>query len=285
MRLATFLYADTQYVGAETENGLVPFSSVHGADVGDLLKRGIRNEDLAQLVEGGLPTVSPDNVKFLPPIVRPGKILCIGLNYADHTAESGYKQPAYPTIFARFASSLCGHNEPIVRPRISDSLDYEGELAVVLTGGGRHISIDDALGHVFGYSVFNDGSVREYQLKTTQWTVGKNFDDTGAFGPVLVTADDLPEGAKGLKLVTRLNNEVVQSANTSEMIFGVASLISIISEAISLEAGDVIVAGTPSGVGWTRNPKLLMHHGDICEVSIEKIGVLRNPIKDETTLS
>lgn len=226
-------------------------------------------------------TVKADDAKFLPPLSRPTKIICVGLNYADHTAESPYEQPDYPTLFLRVNTSLIGHNQPIVRPRVSDSLDYEGEVAVVLGKGGRHISKDDALGCVAGYSIFNDGSVREYQFKAPQWTVGKNFDATGGFGPDLVTADELPAGAKGLKIETRLNGNVVQSASTSDMIFDVATLISIISEAITLEAGDVIVSGTPAGIGWARDPKLIMRDGDVCEVTVEKLGTLRNPIVDE----
>jgi 2-keto-4-pentenoate hydratase/2-oxohepta-3-ene-1,7-dioic acid hydratase in catechol pathway len=179
------------------------------------------------------------------------------------------------------ATSLIGNGAVLERPLCSDSLDFEGELAVVLGSGGRHIAKERALDCVFGYSVFNDGSVREYQFKSPQWTVGKNFDRTGAFGPYVVTADELPAGAKGLLLQTRLNGEVVQSANTDDMIYDVASLISIISEAITLQAGDVIVAGTPSGIGWAREPKLLMRHGDVVEVSIEKVGVLTNPVRDE----
>ena len=175
------------------------------------------------------------------------------------------------------------HEQPLVRPAVSDSLglDFEGEIAAVLGKGGRHIREEDALECVAGYALFNDGSVREYQFKSPQWTVGKNFDDTGAFGPDLVTADELPPGAKGLLLETRLNGEVVQSASTDDMIFDVAQLISIVSQAITLEPGDVIVTGTPSGIGWARTPKLLMKHGDLCEVSVEGIGVLRNPVVDE----
>jgi acylpyruvate hydrolase len=211
------------------------------------------------------------------------RILCVGLNFADHTKESNFEQPKYPTLFLRVSTSLIAHEAPMVRPAVSDSegLDYEGEIAVVIGKGGRHIAEKDALDHIAGYSLFNDGSVREYQFKTPQWTVGKNFDGTGAFGPDLVTADELPAGAKGLLLETRLNGEVVQSASTDEMVFDVASLISIISEAITLEPGDVIVSGTPSGIGWARNPKLLMKAGDVCEVTVEKLGTLRNVIVDE----
>jgi len=226
-------------------------------------------------------TVKEADARFLPPLSRPTKIICVGLNYADHTAESPYEQPDYPTLFLRLHTSLVAHNQPIVRTKLSDSLDYEGEVAVVLGKGGRNIPKENALDCVAGYSIFNDGSIREYQFIAPQWTVGKNFDATGGFGPDLVTADELPAGAKGLKIETRLNGEVVQSGNTSDMIFDVATLISIISEAITLEGGDVIVSGTPAGIGWARDPKLLMRDGDVCEVTVEKLGSLRNPIVDE----
>ncbi|WP_087725855.1 fumarylacetoacetate hydrolase family protein [Pandoraea sp. PE-S2T-3] len=230
--------------------------------------------------------VSADAVRLLAPLRRPPKILCVGLNYRDHSAESQYAQPDYPTLFTRVNTSLVAHDAPIVRPDVPDSegVDYEGELAVVIGRGGRHIRHEDALDHVAGYSVFNDGSIREYQFKTPQWTMGKNFDATGAFGPDLVTADELPAGARGLLLQTRLNGEVVQSASTDDMVFDVATLIEVISQAITLEPGDVIVAGTPSGIGWARTPKLLMREGDVCEVEIERVGLLRNAIADEVTL-
>ncbi len=247
-----------------------------------LLSRGVDLVEYAARDTAG-ERVAAAGLTLLPPLRRPPKIICVGLNFAEHTSESKYEQPDYPTLFLRVATSLIAHDQPMIRPSVTDSegLDYEGEIAVVLGKGGRHISKADALKHVAGYSVFNDGSVREYQFKTPQWTVGKNFDGTGAFGPDLVTADELPPGVKGLRLETRLNGVVVQSASTDEMVFDVESLISIISEAITLEPGDVIVAGTPSGIGWARNPKLLMKAGDVCEVSVEKIGTLRNVIADE----
>lgn len=226
-----------------------------------------------------------DQITTLPPFPSPGKIICVGLNYADHSAESGFKVPDYPTLFARFSSGLVAHNAPIIRPRLSIQLDYEGELAAVIGKSGRNIPLDRALEHVAGYSIFNDGSVRDYQTKAPQWTVGKNFDGTGAFGPIFVTSDELPPGAKGLKLQTRLNGTVVQSASTDDMIFDVASLISIISEAITLSAGDVLVTGTPAGVGLARKPQLWMKQGDVCEIEIEQIGILRNPILDEEAAS
>ncbi|MBL0917200.1 MAG: fumarylacetoacetate hydrolase family protein [Hydrogenophaga sp.] len=218
-------------------------------------------------------------VEYLPPVARPSKILCVGLNYRDHTSESGFEQPAYPTLFSRFTTSLIGHGAPIHHPELSDTLDYEGELVVVIGRGGRGIARADALAHVLGYSVFNDASVREYQFKTPQWTMGKNFDGTGAFGPWLVTDDELPPGASGLALQTRLNGQVVQSANTRDMVFDVAQLIETISAALTLEAGDLIVAGTPAGIGHAREPRLYMKPGDVCEVEIEGIGLLSNPVQ------
>lgn len=246
----------------------------------ELLAQGVDLSKWAATQQGGR-VEAEDGLKFLPPLRRPTKILCVGLNFKDHSKESNFEQPDYPTMFLRLNTSLVAHNAPIVRPRVSDSLDYEGEIAVVLGKGGRHIRKEDALSHVAGYALFNDASVREYQFKTPQWTMGKNFDGTGAFGPDFVTADELPPGVKGLRLETRLNGEVVQSASTDDMVFDVETLIVLLSEALTLEAGDVIVSGTPSGVGWARNPRLLMRHGDVCEVSVAGIGTLRNEIIDE----
>jgi acylpyruvate hydrolase len=220
-------------------------------------------------------------VAWLPPLPRPSKIICVGLNYVDHSLESGFTPPAYPTIFARFASSLIGHGAAIRRPLASTQLDYEGEMVAVIGKAGRHIARERALDHVIGYSIFNDASIRDFQTKSPQWTVGKNFDGTGAFGPVFVTADELPAGGKGLRIQTRLNGQTVQNATTDDMIFDVASLISILSEAITLSAGDIIVTGTPSGVGIARKPQLFMQDGDICEIELEGVGTLRNYIADE----
>ncbi|MCG6658934.1 fumarylacetoacetate hydrolase family protein [Halomonas campisalis] len=217
-------------------------------------------------------------IRYLPPIERPGKIICVGLNYADHTKESPYEQPDYPTVFPRFASSLIGHQAAIIRPSVSEQLDYEGEMVAVVGKGGRNISLERALEHIAGYSIFNDASVRDYQFKSPQWTMGKNFDSTGAFGPRFVTADEVPLGGKGLQIKTRLNGEVVQQASTEDLIFSVAELVAIISEVLTLEAGDVIVTGTPSGVGFAKKPPLYMKEGDICQVEIEGLGILENPI-------
>lgn len=223
--------------------------------------------------------VSETDLTFLPPLVKAPKIICLGLNYKDHAAEGGFQVPDFPTIFARFNSSLIGHGAAIVKPAFSEQLDYEGEMVAVLGKGGKNIARDAALDHVAAYSVFNDGSIRDYQMKTPQWTAGKNFDDTGAFGPWLVTADELPAGAAGLKIETRLNGQVVQSATTSDMVFDVATTIELLSTFLTLEAGDVLVMGTPSGVGIARKPPLFMRDGDVVEVEIERIGLLRNPVK------
>ena len=220
-------------------------------------------------------------VKAALPIARPGKFLCIGLNYALHAAEGGHATPTYPALFPRFPSSLVAHGEPVIRPKVSTQLDYECELTIVVGKGGRHIPESKALDHVFGYTLFNDVSVRDFQRKGAQWTPGKNFDGTGPLGPVVVTADELPPGAHGLRIQTRVNGEVMQDSNTSDMIFSTARIIAILSEFMTLEAGDLIATGTPSGVAHARKPTAWMKGGDKVEVEVEKIGILANPIVDE----
>lgn len=233
-----------------------------------------------------LPEIDISKLKKAPLIANPPKIICVGLNYLDHAAESPYKDtPAYPAVFPRFATTLIGDGEAIERPLISEELDFEGELVAIIGKSGRHIPREKALEHVAGYSIFNEGSVRDYQFKSPQWTVGKNFDNTGAFGPYFVTSDELPRGASGLKIETRLNGQVMQSGNTADMIFPVDELIATLSEAITLQAGDVLVTGTPAGIGWARKPPLFMKEGDICEVEIESIGILTNPIRNEAKLT
>ena len=226
------------------------------------------------------PAIDLNAVRLLPPVPVPPKILCVGLNYDDHLEESGLKKPAYPEIFARFATSLIAHQEPIQRPRESTALDYEAELAVVIGKPGRRISQEQALDHVAGYSLFNDATVRDFQLRTPQWTVGKNFDGTGAFGPWLVTPDAVPPGASGLRIQGRLNGRVMQDARTDQLIFSVPTLIAMISVAMTLERGDVIITGTPGGVGAARKPPVYMQPGDIFEVEIEGLGVLTNSVQD-----
>ena len=225
--------------------------------------------------------VDQASLTFLPPVVRPSKIICLGLNYRDHAEESGLGIPEFPVLFARFPSSLIGHGAPIILPKVSSQLDWEAELVVVLSKGGKHIVEADALNHVAGYSVFNDASIRDYQMKTPQWTAGKNFDDTGAFGPWLVTPDELPAGAAGLKIECRVDGQVMQSSNTGNLIFNVANTIHILSSFMTLEAGDVLVMGTPGGVGLARKPPVFMTAGQVCEVEIERVGLLSNPIVAE----
>jgi len=220
-------------------------------------------------------------IEPLPPLGRTVKILCLGLNYPDHAKEANWDPPKSPTIFARYASSLVGHRGKLVRPKVSQKFDYEGELVAVIGKTGRHIPKEKALDHILGYSIFNDGSIRDFQMETSQWTVGKNFDRSGSFGPWLVTADEVGPGASGLKLQTRLNGQVVQDASTAEMIFDVATTVAYLSQAMTLAAGDVLVMGTAAGVGMARKPPLFMKPGDSCEVEIESLGVLSNTVIDE----
>jgi len=220
-------------------------------------------------------------ISFKVPIERPGKIVCMGLNYADHAKEGGNARPEYPSFFMRGPSSMTAHLSPIIRPKVSDKLDYEAELAFIVGKKARHLTLENALDCVAGYSIFNDGSIRDYQRKTTQWTIGKNFDQTGAFGPWLVTPEELPLGCDGLNIQSRLNGQVMQNANTKDFLWGVAETIVLISECMTLEPGDVVITGTPAGVGYARTPPVFMKPGDICEIEIESIGVLRNTIADE----
>ncbi|TPG59666.1 FAA hydrolase family protein [Roseomonas nepalensis] len=219
-------------------------------------------------------------LRLLPVIPDPDKIICVGLNYRDHVAETGRTETPEPALFARFAGSQVGHGQPLVRPRVSERFDYEGELAVVIGTAGRHVVEGDALAHVAGYACYNEGSVRDWQMHTTQFLAGKTFAGTGAFGPWLVTSDEIPDPST-LTLETRLNGQVVQRTTTDLMITGVPRLIAYISTILPLLPGDVIVSGTPGGVGAKRNPPLWMKPGDVAEVEISGIGVLRNPVVQE----
>lgn len=221
------------------------------------------------------------SVTMLPLIPNPGKIVCMGLNYADHAKEGGNARPEYPSFFLRGNSSMVGHNQPIVRPKASTQLDYEAELAVIIGKKARHLTADNALDCIAGYSCFNDGSIRNYQRKSSQWTIGKNFDGTGPFGPCLVTPDELPPGAAGLRIQSRLNGKVMQDANTDVFLWNVIEALRIITECMTLEPGDVIITGTPAGVGYARTPPVWMAPGDVCEIEVEGVGILSNPIVDE----
>jgi 2-keto-4-pentenoate hydratase/2-oxohepta-3-ene-1,7-dioic acid hydratase in catechol pathway len=220
-------------------------------------------------------------LRLLPPLSRPAKAFAVCLNYRDHAAEGKMAVPTHPVLFHRYPSSWVGHGDPLVRPRVSTQFDYEGELVIFIGKAGRYIEKARALEHVAGYSVFNDGSIRDYQLRTAQWMPGKNFDRSGGFGPEFVTADEVPPGAHGLRLQTRLNGVVLQDANTRDMIFDVATLVAACSEPCALHPGDIIISGTPAGVGFARKPQTFMKSGDVCEVEIEGVGILCNPVVDE----
>ncbi|MBC9177406.1 fumarylacetoacetate hydrolase family protein [Pseudoroseomonas ludipueritiae] len=218
---------------------------------------------------------------LLPVVPRPGKVICIGLNYALHAKEGGNPIPDYPAVFFRGPTSLAAPGEPLLRPKVSDKFDYEAELAIVIGKRARHLTEADALGCVAGYTCMNEGSVRDYQRKSAQWTMGKNFDRTGGLGPEIVTPDELPQGPNALRITSRLNGEVMQDSHTSDMIFTVPRILAILSEVMTLEPGDVIATGTPSGVGYARKPPVFMKDGDTVEIEIEGIGILSNPVRDE----
>lgn len=222
-------------------------------------------------------------LKFGLPVSRPPKNICLGLNYLEHVKEGFNRDniPKFPTIFFRCHTSLVPHQQAIVRPKVSDTLDYEAEMVVVIGKKARHLTMENAYSCIAGYSVFNEGSVREFQRKTTQWDMGKNFDKTGGFGPWMITADEVPPGGKGLKIQTRLNGNTLQSDNTDNMMFPIPEMLVYITQGMTLEPGDIIFTGTPSGVGHARKPQVWMKPGDVVEIDIQNIGVLRNTIADE----
>ena len=283
MRIVHFEKSGIFGIAADEGSGWHGLTQRDGGFPGTLPELVAQGKDLLQIGRslGQFQAINMNAVRVLPPIPAPPKILGVGLNYDDHLEESGLKKPAYPEIFARFKTSLIAHQEPIRRPHESTSLDYEAELAVVIGKPGRRIPRKMALDHVAGYSMFNDATVRDFQLRVPQWTMGKNFDGTGSFGPWLVTPDAVPAGARGLRIQGRLNGRVLQDARTDHLIFGVAELIEAISIAMTLERGDVIITGTPGGVGAARKPSVYMQPGDIFEVEIEGLGVLANPVQDD----
>ena len=284
MRFVTFEEAGEARFGALMGGEIADFSNVAGApaSLSALLQAG---EGALAAISGFLakaPRRPLEGVKLLPVLPRPGKIICLGLNYAEHAAEGGREKPDYPNFFMRGATTLVGHGAPVIRPRVSEQLDFEAELAAVIGRRvPRHVAKADALSYVAGYACFNDVSVRDYQRRTPQWTIGKNFDGTGPFGPAFVTADELPSGATGLKIESRLNGKVMQSANTRDMIFPVDETIMLLAQCLTLEPGDVLVMGTPAGVGFARTPPVWMKAGDTIEIEIEGVGLLSNPVADE----
>jgi 2-keto-4-pentenoate hydratase/2-oxohepta-3-ene-1,7-dioic acid hydratase in catechol pathway len=285
MRFLTFKSGGVRGVGVQTDageiRGLLAGDESYPGDLDALVGRGEEALRAAGKAMIRARAFDPASIEWLPPLCASQKIICIGLNYSVHAIEAGFPMPTYPSVFVRFNSTLIGHRAPLLRPRESVELDYEVELVAVIGKAGRRIDKQAALSHVIGYSVFNDASIRDYQMKTPQWTVGKNFDGTGAFGPYLVTHDEVPSGASGLKVRTRLNGRLMQDGSTSDLIFDVATLISLLSEACTLQPGDLLVTGTPSGVGFTRKPPVFMKAGDVCEVEVEGVGTLINPVADD----
>jgi len=283
MKLVSFVAKSGESWGAVVDGGIVDLGAKlpEFADVRALLAQdGLAKAKAA--MAGAKANHALDAVRFLPPIPNPGKIFCVGLNYADHVVETKRDKTEDPAIFVRFADSQMGHLEPMLVPPESSHLDYEGEIAVVIGKAGRRIPFERAYDHVAGFSCYNDGSIRDLQWATTQWTTGKNFPATGAFGPWLSTVDEVPADTK-LTLITRLNGVELQRATTDMMIHSIPRLIEFISVFTPLSPGDVIVTGTPGGVGGRKNPPLWMKDGDIVEIEIDRVGVLRTPVKNERT--
>ncbi len=288
MRFTTFLANGQPRLGVIDGDAVIDLNSAAAATPSDLraaLEAGIDVRAAgSKAIASNSPRLPLASLSLAPLLPEPGKIICLGLNYWDHAKEGGRQEkPDYPWFFFRGKSSLMGHGQPGRVPKVSFKFDYEAEMAVVIGARvPRHTGQADALQYVFGYSCFNDMSVRDYQKKTGQWTIGKNFDATGGFGPALVSADELAPGATGLRIQSRLNGQLMQDSNTSDMIFSVAETIALLAECMTLDPGDVIVMGTPAGVGQARTPPVWMKHGDVIEIEIERVGLLVNPIQNET---
>ena len=285
MRLVNFHADDGVRIGVVNGDDVIDLTSVDAGAPRDI--QAVIADDAFKAVQSIADKATDadmrkfDSLSFALPVSSPGKILCLGLNYMEHVNEGIFEKQPFPTVFMRAATSMIAHNEPLIRPSVSETLDFEAELALIVGKRSRHLTEENSLDAVAGYSCANDGSVREFQRHTIQWTMGKNFDNTGPFGPVFVTADELPAGAKGLNIECRLNGQTVQSSNTDMMMFPVVETLVYITQGLTLEPGDVILMGTPSGVGHARKPPLWMKDGDVVEVEIEQVGLLRNTIKDE----
>ena len=290
MKIVAFSHNNNAHLGVIENDTVIDLQAADAnapSDLGEWLRRG--NGDLKALAE--LANKAPAHarrplagLKYALPVARPGKILCLGLNYLDHVKEGPQKDnvPKFPSLFFRVPASLVPHEAALIRPKVSETFDYEAELVAIVGRRARNLTMDNALACIAGYSCSNEGSIREFQRHTTQWTMGKNFDKTGAVGPWVVTADELPPGGKGLKIESRLNGNVMQSDNTSNMMFPLAETLVYVTKGMTLEPGDIILTGTPSGVGHPRKPPVWMKPGDTMEIEIEGIGVLRNPIEQES---
>lgn len=282
MKLISFLLHNTTHYGIVQDDKVLNLSPILGAQAPDLktlIAKKLLSE-AAKTLQQHTPDLNYADLHLLPVIPNPNKIICVGLNYGEHVRETGRELTENPALFVRMSESQVGHGQDIVRPPESHRLDYEGEIAIVIGEGGRRISETDSWKHIFGYACYNDGSIRDWQVSTTQWTAGKNFWHTGGFGPWMVTADEIQPNQK-MSLVTRLNGQEMQRATTDMMIHSIPRQIAYISTFIPLEPGDVIVTGTPGGVGNKRNPQVFMKPGDVVEIEVDAIGILRNTIRDE----
>ena len=282
MKLVTFVRLGKISFGALKAGGVVDLTGRIDQNVNsikDILKLDLI-ENAKEYIKDKNPEISISEITFLPVIPNPEKIFCIGLNYQEHKKETGRPDVKNPTIFTRFANTQTGHLQPLVKPNFSDRFDYEGELAITIGKGGRYIEERNALDHIAGYSCYNDGSVRDFQRHTSQFTPGKNFPATGPFGPYLVTPDEVGDYKK-LPIETRLNGKIMQKAKLSDLIFPIPKLIHYISTFTTLTTGDVIVTGTPGGVGDRREPPVYMKPGDVVEVDIGKVGILMNFITED----
>lgn len=283
MKLASYKVDGRTSFGVVSEKGIVDLGArlgdAWGSDIKGLIESGAyeRAAKLADVLDADF---AIEDVELLPVVPQPGKIVCVGVNYTKHMIEAGRDLPEHPWIFTRFADSLVGHGVPIIRPKASEQFDYEGELAVIIGRTARNVKADEALDYVAGYSCFNDGTLRDFQRHSNQFIPGKNFPLSGSFGPWMVTADEITDPS-GLVLKTILNGEVMQHASTSDLIFSVPKLIEYCSTFTQLEQGDVIATGTPGGVGFARKPPVWMKKGDVIEVSLSSVGVLRNTVVDE----
>jgi 2-keto-4-pentenoate hydratase/2-oxohepta-3-ene-1,7-dioic acid hydratase in catechol pathway len=282
MRLVSFRVKGETHYGVVQGNGVVDLTPRLGSRFADIKAVIVGNAfaEAERAAKGASADFTLDQIEYAPVIANPGKILCIGLNYEEHRVETGRPKVENPTIFIRFADTQIGHLQPVIKPKLSDKVDYECELAVIIGKSGRYISEADAFNHVCGYSCYNDVSIRDYQNHTSQWTPGKNFPSSGPFGPWMVTSDEMGELSEK-QIQTRLNGKQVQSAKFNQMIFPVPRLIEYCSRFTTLQPGDVIVSGTPGGVGMRREPPLWMKAGDTVEVEIDGIGILKNPIQAE----
>ncbi len=283
MKLISFKHQGQDRYGAVVNDKVLDLTPLFGAQAPDLktlIAKGLVGA-AAEAARTQTPTLAFDALELLPVIPNPDQIFCIGLNYGEHVRETGKEITETPVIFLRLPESQVAHGQDIVRPSESHRLDYEAEIAVIIGQGGRRISEADAWKHIAGYSCYNDGSIRDWQVATSQWTPGKNFWRTGGFGPWMVTSDEIAPG-QVMTLKTRLNGQVLQDTTTDKMIHSIPRQIAYISSFIPLRPGDVIVTGTPGGVGNKRTPQIFMKPGDVCEIEVDAIGVLRNGIRDET---